>query len=164
MAFINENIITDEQKEKFCSFNLYFLGEPVKIPKCGRDWYRDAERDLYFMRMGGGSFEIPEIYYLITPQGLITIERYWPRKEDAEMLAKTPDEEKHRNTFWNIETIIHPRDMTYSAEYIKELVINAVEDYVRSASTDKKEYKAVIYRMAEPTIYNDWEEKNYVTG
>lgn len=152
MAFIKEFIETDEQKEFFKSFGFCdYQGEELDIEV----WYVDNANKLYFFPMGGGSFEIPYMYGLMMPQGLVIIERQTPNK-----FVKS-DENENVFVHWNVDKISYPSNMQYTGDEITALVTEAIASYESEDSTDTKKYIAVIDSIAAPQIYSEWEETYY---
>ena len=153
MAFIKEVIKTDEQKKFFESFGFRDCqGEKLNV---GR-WYVDNTNKFYFVSIGGGSFVIPYTYGLMTPQGLIVIERHTPNKFIRS--------DKNENVFfvhWNIDRILYPPNMQYTCEEITALVTEAIACSESEDSSETKKYIAVIDSIATPQIFTEWEEKHY---
>lgn len=153
MAFIKEVIQTDEQKAFFESFGFRdYRGKKLEV---GR-WYVDKPNKLYFFAMGGGSFEIPYMYGLMTPQGLIVIERHTPNK-----FVKSEENENVFFVHWSVDKISYPPNMQYTCDKITALVTDAITCSEIADSTNAKKYIAVMDRMAIPQIYTEWEETHY---
>lgn len=153
MAFIKEVIKTDEQKEFFESFGFRdYRGKKLDV---GR-WYADHTNKLYFFAMGGGSFEIPYMYGLMTPQGLIVIERHTPNK-----FVKSEENENVFFVHWNVDKISYPPNMQYTCDEITALVTEAIAGSEGEDSTEARKYIAVMDRMAIPQTYTEWEETHY---
>lgn len=153
MAFIKEVIKTDEQKKFFESFGFCdYQGKKLNVGK----WYVDNTNKFYFFAMGGGSFEIPYTYGLMTPQGLIVIERDTPNK-----FVKSDEKENVFFVHWNIDKISYPPNMQYTFDEITTLVTEAITCFESEDGSETKKYIAVIDRIATPQIYTEWEEIHY---
>ncbi len=153
MAFIKEVIKTDEQKKFFESFGFCDCqGEKLNVER----WYVDNANKFYFFAMGGGSFEIPYTYGLMTPQGLIVIERHTPNK-----FVKSDEEENVFFVHWNIDKILYPPNMQYTCDEMVALVTEAITCSESEDGTKTKKYIAVIDSIAAPQIYTEWEEIHY---
>ncbi len=77
MAFVNEEIVEEKDKELLASFNLK---NPItnELRKANR-WTIDRENLIFFMGLGGQGFyqgEIPEFFSLIWDNKEISIEAY----------------------------------------------------------------------------------------
>ena len=62
MAFIKEKVL--EKKELFESFDLTYDGKKREAND-STSWYVDKERDIYFVYLGGGAWQVPNTYSLI---------------------------------------------------------------------------------------------------
>lgn len=153
MAFTKEVIKTDEQKKFFESFGFCdYRGEKLNV---GR-WYVDNTNKFYFVVMGGGSFEIPYTYGLMTPQGFIVIERHTPNK-----FVRSDEKENVFYVHWNIDKILYPPNMQYTCDEITTLVTEAIMCFESEDGSETKKYIAVIDSIATPQIYTEWEEIHY---
>lgn len=81
MAFVREVINTEEDKKIFDSFNLITPHSPEgALPSRARigltRWVVDSENGIVMRPLGGGSFEEPNYYILILPEGRVVFEAY----------------------------------------------------------------------------------------
>lgn len=81
MAFVREVISIEEDKKTFDSFNLIRPHSPKgaisRVARIGStQWVRDRGANVVMISMGGGSFEEPNYYILILPEGRVEFEAY----------------------------------------------------------------------------------------
>jgi hypothetical protein len=117
MGFVNENIDTPERIREFDSLNLV---SPVtaKPPKRSR-WAVDRERGFYLVRLGGGFSEIPDIYALVVPGGVIRIEGH--ESGSGNPLAGGV------RVVWNVTSVQIPRALASKADELMGVVREALE-------------------------------------
>lgn len=68
MAFVVEKIVTREQRAEFGAFQVTYPDAP--IPLEARSLVVDRDRDLYFIGLGGGVFERPFFFRLVSKNGI----------------------------------------------------------------------------------------------
>ena len=88
MAFIKEKVL--EKLELFESFNLTYDGKKREANESTM-WYVDKEREIYFIYLGGGAWQIPTTYLLIWKN----------RKVIIDVEVRPTENEVH----WKIESI-----------------------------------------------------------
>ena len=117
MGFVNESIDTPERIREFDALNLV---SPVtlKPPKRWR-WAVDRDRGFYLVGLGGGFSEIPHLYALVVPGGLIRI-------EGRESVSGRPSAGTVRVS-WDITSVQIPRALALRADELMGVVREALE-------------------------------------
>ena len=69
MAFAVETIETPERRAEFDAFKFTFpaSGRPAESKR----WVVDRDRNLFFAGLGGGAFEMPYFFRLVSKEGVI---------------------------------------------------------------------------------------------
>lgn len=141
MAFVNESIDTPERIREFEALNLI---SPVtrKAPERWR-WTVDRERGCYLVSLGGGCFEIPKLFALVIPGGVVL---------QIEGLGKSignPDERNVQVT-WRIEAVRIPRALASQASQLMSLVEEALRAH--GIYFDSETVQDIQIELPAPTI------------
>jgi hypothetical protein len=138
MAFVKELIDTEEKRAFYDSLKLHdCIGKVLE----SNDWYVDRENNHYIVGMGGGSFEIPLMYGIVVPHGLI-------------VLQSDTDYRKR------LDRICYQNTVELTPEEIKSLVFNVIiylnsnEGYTAFKNTEKEQ-------LPNPVLMDTFEEKHY---
>jgi hypothetical protein len=138
MAFVKELIDTEEKKAFYNSLNLHdCIGKVLE----SNDWYVDRVNNYYIVGMGGGSFEIPIMYGIVVPRGLIVLQ------SDIDYRKR-------------LERICYQNTVELTPEEIKALVFNVIiylnanEGYTAFKNTE-------IEQLPNPVLMNTFEEEYY---
>lgn len=117
MGFVNESIDTPERIREFDSLNLI---SPVgRKPTKRWRWAVDRERGFYLVGLGGGYSEIPQLYALVVPGGVIRIEGH-------ESGSGRPSAGTVRVS-WNVTSVQIPRALAPKADALMGVVREALE-------------------------------------
>jgi len=142
MGFVNEKIDTPERIREFDQFNLI---SPVtgRRPECWK-WTVDRERGFYLISLGGGFSEVPNIFALVVPNGVV---RFDGDREDEEHL--------HRGKFtvqikWKISQVRIPRALAPQATELVSLISEALTAH--GLLFDNERVKSVKVSLPSPTF------------
>ncbi len=141
MAFVKEIIETEEDKDLYNSFGFRdYQGKSLKLTKW-TEWYIEKDKSLYLIGMGGGAFEIPVMYGLMTHQGIIVIQ-------------------SHTSKLNIIERIAYQKDINLTIDEIKKMVMDALEALGNDKS-HRKFKNADLSSMPMPVVMDSFEEEHY---
>ena len=141
MGFVNEDINTPERIREFDALKLI---SPVtgKPPERWR-WTVDRERGCYLVSLGGGHHEIPYLFSLVVPGGVIRIE--------GERDAKGQPAKRNVEVEWSITRLYIPRNL---ASRISELMSLVNEALTSSGSFFNNEsVRSVQISLPRPTFF-----------
>lgn len=110
MAFVNEEILREEDKKLFASIGFTNMFEKPLNP---RRWTIDRERKIILVRRGGGSFEVPRGYMLYIDGELVEIE-VTEGYEGSEV-------DKTLKVYWFVKKIEAPKRLLENEEDIEKL-------------------------------------------
>lgn len=120
MAFVNENITSEEDKALFNSFG--FKNPITREILDPLDWTIDRERDIIFIYMGGQGFEggeIPIFFGLVVRKKTILIETFYKTKG----CQKDPN---GLEIWWRITNIYIPKEISLERIKLIELLKEAL--------------------------------------
>jgi hypothetical protein len=120
MAFQAERISTPEQRAEFASFGFKRPGshQPAEATR----WIVDRDRGIFIASLGGGAFEQPNFFELVTHDGArVSIE--------ARMKAEGRVVENGLEVWWHVSAIEVPKNHPAATDDIRRWVVEALEKF-----------------------------------
>lgn len=114
MAFVNERIETPAQSAEFDALQL--ISPTTGRPPVKSLWAVDRGRQLYFLHLGGGFGDIPELYALVAQGHRIMIEGRQSATGSTSDLTMD----------WQISKVRMPKELAARADEYLELVREAL--------------------------------------
>lgn len=118
MGFVNETIDTPERIREFDALNL--ISPVTDQPPERWRWAVDRERGFYLVRLGGGFSEIPQLYALVVPGGVIRIEGHESGSGNPLLAGGV-------RLSWNVTSVRIPRALASKADQLMGVVREALE-------------------------------------
>jgi hypothetical protein len=142
MGFVNEKIDTPERIREFDQLNL--ISPLTRRPPERWKWTVDRERGFYLIALGGGFSEIPHIYALVVPNGVVRFEGEVEGKEHL-----------HRSKWtvqikWQISRVDIPRALAPRATELLSVVREALT--ASGLFFDSERVKSVKVTLPSPTF------------
>jgi len=140
MAFVNEDINTPERIREFDAFNLIspITGKPPERWK----WTVDRERGFYLISFGGGALEIPRIFALVGPNGVIEI------RGDRHAQGRYAD--RSVQIEWQISAVRIPRSLASQATVLMSILREALTAH--GTHFNSEPVKSVQISLPRPTF------------
>jgi hypothetical protein len=120
MVFQVEKISTPEQRAEFASFGFKRPGS--NEPSDATRWIVDRSRGIFIASLGGGSFDQPNFFELVTRDGARA-------SIEARMRAEGRVVENGLEIWWHVGAIGVPKDHAAAADSIRSWVVEALETF-----------------------------------
>ena len=140
MPFVNEAIDTPERVAEFDALKL--ISPITRQPAERWRWAVDRTRGYRLVSLGGGFGEIPKIFALVVPGGIVQIEG----RRDA---TGRPADRSIRVS-WQITAVRIPRSLAAEAAQLMAVVEEALQTYGSNFNTDP--VQSVRIAMPAPTF------------
>ena len=140
MPFVNEAIDTPERIAEFDALKL--ISPITRAPAERWRWAVDRARGYYVVSLGGGFAEIPKIFALVTPGGIVQIEGLVDRT------GRPAD--RSIQVSWQITAVLIPRSLAAEGPQLMAVVEEALHSYGSHFNTDP--VQSVRIAMAAPTF------------
>ena len=120
MVFHVEKITTPEQRAEFAAFGFRQPG--TTRPSDASDWIVDRARGIYIASLGGGMFERPNFFELVTRDGV-------KASIEARVNAEGSPVPQGLEVWWHVSAIRVPDEHGGSAAEIRGGLIEALTEY-----------------------------------
>jgi hypothetical protein len=140
MAFVNEKIDTPERIREFDQLNL--VSPLTRKPPERWKWTVDRERGAYLIPLGGGFSEVPEIFALVVPNGVIQF--------DGNKKGQGQHAKRNVQIEWQISEVRIPRALAPQATELLSIVRDALTAY--GLVFDSEPVQSVKVSLPSPTL------------